>query len=83
MTKTLDVPVELGDEILKRITETNPELAGRIGFLLVAVTHGQPLQTISNIEDGELVYLTELTYRAVCSQLEDKIAAVGNPQGSA
>lgn len=83
MADIFDIPTSLGEEILKKLTEANPTLEEKIGFLLVAVTHGQPVQTVSNVDEANLLYLAEITHHAIHNHISEKAAAIGVPRGQA
>ena len=55
----LNVPDELGPLILTQLATANPDYG--VGFLLIVVAAGQPIQTVTNLDDSMQVDLLRQT----------------------
>lgn len=79
---SIEIPDAMGDLILSTMTEAHPEKADKIGFLLIAVSHGEPLATMTNLPDEEQLYLLGIAYAAISEQ-QMTVSSLLNTEGSA
>lgn len=76
----MELPDELGVIINEKIKAANPEL--EIGWLLIAVSHNKPIQTMSNVEEGTQLMMTQIAHNAIESEAM-AVSTLLNPEGSA
>lgn len=76
----MNLPDELGITIQTAIAEANPELS--VGWLIIAVSHGKQIQTMSNLDEHSQMMACEIACRAMGA--ESNIGStLLNPEGSA
>ena len=76
---SFEIPDTLGPVILEQLATVNPDKA--VGFLLLAVSHGQPLATMTNLPEEEQLYLLGLVSTAMAEGMN--VSHLLNPEGSA
>lgn len=79
MTKILEIPDALGITIQASLAENNPDL--EVGFLILVVAHGQPLQSMSNLDEPAQLFLTGLASEAIAAGMN--VSTLLNPEGNA
>jgi hypothetical protein len=76
----MNLPDELGAVIDLKIKEANPDLP--IGWMLIAVSHGMPIQTMSNVDEHTQLMMTQIANNAIAAE-QMAVSTLLNPEGSA
>lgn len=76
---SFEIPDALGPIILGQMHEAHP--GKEVGFLLLAVSHGQPLASMTNLPEAEQLYLIGLAQQAMAEGMN--VSHLLNPEGSA
>lgn len=78
--KKMDLPDELGNIVDKAIKDANVGL--EVGWMLIAVSHGLPIQTMANVDEPTQVMMTQIANNAIASEMMN-VSTLLNPEGSA
>lgn len=76
--KKMDLPDELGNLVDKAIKDANQGL--EVGWMLIVVSHGQPIQTMGNTEESTQIIMCQIASNAIESEIMQK-ASLLNPKG--
>ena len=76
----MELPDELGVIINEKIKAANPEL--EIGWLLIAVSHGKPIQTMGNTDEPTQMMMCQIANSAIESEIM-AVSVLLNPEGEA
>lgn len=76
----MEVPDEVGVIINEKIKAANPDL--EIGWLLIAVSHGKPIQTMGNTDEQTQMMMCQIANNAIESEIM-AVSTLLNPEGSA
>lgn len=77
---SFEIPDALGPMILGQFAKEQPD--AEVGFLLIAVAHGKPLATMTNLPEAEQIYLLGLAKETIEGQ-DMAVSTLLNPEGSA
>lgn len=75
-----EIPDALGPMILAQFAKEQPDV--EVGFVLIAVTHGKPLATMTNLPDDQQLYLLGIAATAITEE-SLTVSTLLNPEGSA
>lgn len=76
----MELPEDLGAVIDMQIKSANPEL--EVGWMLIAVAHGKPIQTMTNVEESTQLMMTQIAHAAIAAEAMN-VSSLLNPEGSA
>lgn len=79
-TPKLNVPDDLGAIIDMQLKSANPDV--EVGWLLITVTHGEPIQTMTNVAEQTQLVMCAIAIDAIEKEALN-VSTLLNPEGSA